>query len=370
MQILDLFFNQNLPLDLFIHHYFKSHRALGSKDRPYIADAVYQVVRWYGLLKCWCGPNSSMQELVRTAMAQPIEKLQQKDGIASYDRVSFPEWLFSKLKEAYGEDMAIQICTLSNQRATQAIRTNRLKTTREQLKIALEEKLPVRFSSYCPEGLVILQRANYFQLPEYVRGEFEVQDEGSQLLASLVEPKPGEHVLDFCSGSGGKSLAIAPQMLGKGQLYLHDVRKRALLEAKMRCKRAGIQNVQFIEALDPKLKALKGKMDWVLVDAPCSGTGTLRRNPDMKWKLTSQEVVRLTELQRDIFKSALHYLKPTGRIVYATCSLLPEENQAQLEYFLKNFPLEQVGPVFQTFPTTDGPDGFFGVVMKFHNKVK
>lgn len=215
-----------------------------------------------------------------------------------------------------------------------------------------------------PHGIVFHKKINFFNLPEFKEGLFEVQDEGSQLVADLCRVEPGEQVLDYCSGSGGKTLAFAYRMQQKGQIFLHDIRDHILAEAKKRLKRAGIQNAQIIEYESPKLKKLKKKMDWVLVDAPCSGTGTLRRNPDMKWKFSEEALRRLVGEQRMIFEKALSFLKPSGKIVYATCSILKEENEEQISHFLKTYPLELAADPFRSLPQKDSMDGFFGAVFK------
>jgi 16S rRNA C967 or C1407 C5-methylase (RsmB/RsmF family) len=184
------------------------------------------------------------------------------------------------------------------------------------------------------------------------------------MIADLVEAKSGQRGLDYCSGSGGKTLAIAPKMGGKGELYLHDIRAYSLKEAVLRLRRAGIQNAQILPPDHATLKKLPGKMDWVLIDAPCSGTGTLRRNPDMKWKIDKAMIDRLVEEQRTIVKDALKYVKPEGRLVYATCSILPEENEAQVEFFISQLGLKLEKEPLKLLPQANGPDGFFGAVFK------
>lgn len=171
--------------------------------------------------------------------------------------------------------------------------------------------------------------------------------------------------MDYCAGSGGKTLAFAPRMQNKGQIYLHDVREHALLESRRRLKRAGIQNAQIVKADDTaKLKKLKKSMQWVLVDAPCTGTGTMRRNPDMKWNMAEETLPKLLGLQRSVFEKALSYMHPDGRLVYATCSILKEENQDQVAHFLKTYQLELVQEPFQCFPSEGGMDGFYGAIFK------
>jgi 16S rRNA C967 or C1407 C5-methylase (RsmB/RsmF family) len=169
-------------------------------------------------------------------------------------------------------------------------------------------------------------------------------------------------VLDYCAGAGGKTLAFAHLLQQTGQIYLHDIRPAALQEARKRLNRAGVQNVQF--SISP---TLKGKMDWVIVDVPCSGTGTLRRNPDLKWKFETMDLEKLMGEQQAIFQEALSYLHPEGHIVYMTCSILPHENEHQIQYFQKTFDLEVV-EIFQTLPLLNGMDGFFAAVLKFGQK--
>jgi 16S rRNA C967 or C1407 C5-methylase (RsmB/RsmF family) len=219
--------------------------------------------------------------------------------------------------------------------------------------------------TYAKQGIVFHKKINFFGLPEFKEGLFEVQDEGSQLVADMVQVKPGQWVMDYCAGSGGKTLAFAPRMEKTGQIFLHDSRPYALEEARKRLRRAGVQNSQVVLPDDPKLKKLKKKMHWVLVDAPCTGTGTMRRNPDMKWNFDEQTLTRLLGLQRSIFEKALSFLRPDGYIVYATCSLLREENQNQMEHFIKTYDLEAEGPVFQSLPSRHGMDAFFSICLKF-----
>ena len=211
---------------------------------------------------------------------------------------------------------------------------------------------------------MVLQRLHLAALPEFRSGLFELQDEGSQLVAQLIRAKEGDEVLDFCAGSGGKSLAFASSMRGKGQIYLHDVRSSILLQAKKRLKRAGIQNAQIATSHSKAKQLLKKRMDWVLVDAPCTGTGTLRRNPDLKWKFTEETLQKLQMEQRDIFKEALTFLKPGGRIVYATCSLLKEENEEQAAYFQCCHNLKLIAPFFCSTPQVGEMDGFFAATFQ------
>lgn len=363
LQLLSQYETGDAPLDLLIYRYFKAHKALGSKDRAHVSETVYACVRWKLLLDhmtnngTWAEKIAMMQQAIwETAKTSP--------HIPAQIRFSFPEYLYEKIMAFHGEQTAHELFAACNEPAPTTVRVNTLKVTRDKLFETWKDQHSVEKSTESDTAINFKKKISLFSLPEFKEGFFEVQDAGSQLLASLVDAKPGQHVLDYCSGSGGKTLAIAPRMQQQGQIYLHDIRTHILTEAKRRLKRAGVQNAQLIPAEDPKLKKLKKKMDWVLVDAPCSGTGTLRRNPDMKWKIDEEMVTRLVSQQRVIFERALSYLSPKGTIVYGTCSLLPDENQHQLDHFLKTYDLELVGEPFQSLPKPGMMDGFFAAAMR------
>ena len=374
-QLLESYSQQKLPIDLVINHYFRDHPALGSKDRAFIAETVYALIRWQSSLnalasKTFNSPSPSWQERYQTYLTvdmdqlqQELEQLEQRGDISLSTRVSCPPVLFDLLVKNYGLEQAREICLISNTQAPTTVRANVLKISRDNLLEKWKETYEVSPTHTSPHGITFHKKMNFFQLPEFKEGLFEIQDEGSQLLAQLMQVKPGQHVLDYCAGSGGKTLAFAPVMEGKGQIYVHDIRPFALQEAKRRLARAGVQNYQILLPDSPQIKKIKKKMDWVLVDAPCSGTGTLRRNPDMKWKFDAEMLDRLVGQQRTIFEKALSFLKPDGRIVYATCSLLKEENELQLQHFLSTYSLKIEGEPFRTLPTKGGMDGFFGVIL-------
>ncbi len=352
------------PLDLALHYYFRAHKALGAKDRAYIAETVYALVRWRGLLDERCSQPPTWEKRLACFLEGDWDKAD--ENMPPHIRLSFPKELFDLLVASHGLETASALCRISNSPAPTTVRANALKTTREALLTMWKERYQVAPCKEAPCGITFLQKINFFELPEFKQGLFEVQDEGSQLLAALVQAKPGDAVMDYCAGSGGKTLAFAPAMQNRGQIYLHDIRARALAESRKRLRRAGIQNAQVAPAEDAKLKRLKKNMNWVLVDAPCSGTGTLRRNPDMKWKFSLEMLQRLVGQQRTIFERALSYVRPGGHIVYATCSILKEENEEQIAHFLKTYPLERVGTAFQTLPSEGGMDGFFGTVFRLN----
>lgn len=358
------FSRQEGPLDFFITRYFRNHKALGSKDRAYIAEMVYTLIRWKGLIDAHLGQNSPWEEKVDLLQSHSIEELQAKATLPLHAKVSFPLWLFERICSKWGEEKGIEICQNSNGRAPACIRINPLMTTREDFLAKIKPNYDVLPTPLSPWGIIFQKRINFFELPEFRQGVFEIQDEGSQLLADLVNPSPQDQVIDFCSGSGGKTLGFAHKMRGKGQIYLHDIRPHILLEAKKRLRKAGIQNAQFLCSKNPHLKNLKGKMQWVLVDAPCSGTGTLRRNPDMKWKQENATIERLVQQQREIFDEAQKFLAPKGKIIWGTCSILPEENEEQIAYFLKTYPLKLAQEPLQLLPKQGSHDGFYGAILE------
>ncbi len=362
--ILELFIKQNLPLDLFLKNYFKENKSIGSHDRKFLTENIYKMIRWRGLVRYLCKDDLSIENQIEILETLNPEEYLSNKTIPLHARLSFPQAYFDFLLEELGEEKTKEFCLQSNYPAPTTIRTNVLKTTRENLNDRLSKSQEVILGAHSPLAIHFAHRVNFLTLPEFKEGLFEVQDEASQLVSLEVKVKPGDHFLDYCAGSGGKSLAIAPQMKGKGQLYLHDTRTYPLGEAKKRLKRAGIQNAKVIDPLELKKQNLHGKMDWVLADVPCSGSGTLRRNPDMKWKFDLKALENTQLLQREIFAKALTFVKQNGYIVYSTCSVFPAENEKQTEFFLKNFPVKRASPSFFSFPSKGGMDGFYSVVLQ------
>lgn len=364
LQILPAFEMQNLPLDVFLRNYFRIHKAVGSKDRKEICEAIYGIIRWRGLLDHISEKPLNWETRYSAFKNFSPNEYRYNSKIPAYIRASFPKAFYEMLSASLGEEKAFEFCMTCNYPAPTTVRVNTLKTTRDALLDRWKSKHKVSPCKHSSTGIRFDEKINFFGSEEFKEGLFEVQDEASQLIADLVAIQPGERFLDYCAGSGGKSLAIAPKLAGRGQLFLHDIRPYVLLEARKRLKRAGIQNAQPLTSDSPNKNSIKFRMDWVLVDAPCSGTGTLRRNPDMKWKFDEGMVTRIVAEQRQIFEEALNYLKPGGHIVYATCSILPQENEQQAAYFLEHYPLELAREPFSTFPKSGGMDGFFGVVFK------
>jgi 16S rRNA C967 or C1407 C5-methylase (RsmB/RsmF family) len=355
--------NSSQPLDLSLSDYFRSHKSLGSHDRRYIGETVYSLVRWKSLFD-QVDPEDSTSQRIHLLEKQPIEEWAKERFLSEWAKRGTTPFLLQKLIDAYGPEEGRSLAEILNTPALITVRANLMKTTRETLIEKWTSKFQVRPGSRSLTAIHFAKREPLFTLPEFKEGLFEVQDEGSQLVAQLIQAKSGDRILDYCSGSGGKMLAVAPAMKGKGEIYLHDIRTNALKEAQKRLRRAGIQNAQTLEPGHPTLPKLYGKMDWVLADVPCSGTGTLRRNPDMKWKIDAPMIERLIEEQRSIIAKAVRYMKPTGKLVYATCSILPEENEQQIDYFLKNSPLVLDREPLRILPEQGGCDGFFAAVFR------
>lgn len=366
LKIFESYAAHHLPLDLCISNHFRANKALGSKDRGYIADTIYTIVRWKSLIDYLCEPPITSEKRLKVYLQIDLETQKSNPDIPRHIRLSFPEILMNLLINSYGLDKAEELCLISNTAAPTTVRVNPLKISRATLLERWSKIYSVEACKHSPYGITFLKKISLFTLDEFKLGYFEMQDEGSQLLAALIKAQPGQHVMDYCAGAGGKTLAFAPLMHNKGQIYLHDIRSNALEEAKKRLARAGIQNAQIIKNDDAiKQKKLKKKMDWILVDAPCSGTGTLRRNPDMKWSFTEETIPRLVGLQRLIFEKALSFMRQDGKIVYATCSLLQEENELQIAHFMKTYGLKMTQEPFKTLPSIRGMDGFYAAVLEY-----
>ena len=363
-----LYQKTHAPLDLALSDYFKAHKSLGSNDRKCIGDTVYGMVRWKSLIDWACPPSLPFLYRLGWYRSAAFSAALQNPSAPEPARWGLSDFLSKKFHADFGKEKAEDIAKILNTPAPMTIRANLLKTTRDHLLSLWKDVYPMRPCAHAQSGIQFEKRHPLFSLPEFKQGLFEVQDEGSQLVSALVQASPGEVILDFCSGSGGKTLAFAPSTQGRGQIYLHDIRPAALLQAKKRLHRAGIQNAQCLNANHPQLARLKKRCDWVLIDVPCSGTGTLRRNPDQKWKLDAPMLERLISEQRLIMEQAISFLKPNGRLVYATCSILSEENEGQVQHFLQSYPLTLEAPPLSLLPQAGGMDGFFAAVFSHANQ--
>jgi 16S rRNA (cytosine967-C5)-methyltransferase len=299
-------------------------------------------------------------------------------------RSNMPKWLFEKLVAQFGEAEALDLADALNVPAPLDLRVNTMKANREDV-IAELAQAPIAADAtpYAPLGLRVHKKPQLQNLPLFKSGAIEVQDEGSQVLAQILGAKRGEMVVDFCAGAGGKTLALGALMRNTGRLYAFDVSEKRLTKLKPRLARSGLSNVHPVviaHERDAKIKRLAGKIDRVLVDAPCSGMGTLRRNPDVKWRQQPQAIGEMQEKQASILDGASRLLRAGGRLVYATCSLLNEENDVIVEQFLANHPDFQLVPMSQVLaeqkiplemdqylkmlPHKHQTDGFFAAVLE------
>jgi 16S rRNA (cytosine967-C5)-methyltransferase len=313
-------------------------------------------------------------------VTSPTESIIERIGI----EYSFPDWMVQSLVKQYGESEAEKICSTLNKQAPLTLRVNTLKTTVGLCQAELSKQgIEATKTLLSPFGLNLSKRINVFSLPVFRDGWFEVQDEGSQLLPFLIDPKTNAKLLDLCAGAGGKTLEFSALMKNRGEIFATDINSYRLEELRKRSKRAGAQNirVQEIQAIEDLNGQYSNFFDIVFVDAPCSGLGTIRRNPGMKWMVTEQTVNEVSEKQRSILHSSAPLVKPGGRIVYATCTLLRQENEDVVDEFLmrhSDFTLVDAngllhtwqeglitsGSFFKLLPHIHGTDGFFCAVLE------
>lgn len=351
------------PADAVLSHYFRENREIGQRDRAFIAEVTYAVLRRLRWLRAIAGEQATPRSLILVWLARgegwPLRKFQ---GLASEAeqgwlesiksvevaddslgvQADLPDWLIERLLPQLGEAGVLALARALNRSAPLDLRANLLKLDRDALRTALHETGVIsQPTPYASQGLRLDGKPALQKHPLFLSGAFEVQDEGSQLLGHLVQPKRGELVVDFCAGAGGKTLQLGAMMRSTGRLYAFDVAEKRLARLKPRVARAGLSNVHPVliaHERDAKVKRLAGKADRVLVDAPCSGLGTLRRNPDLKWRQTPEAVAEMVAKQQAILASAARMVKPGGRLVYATCSLLAEENDGVVDTFLREHP--------------------------------
>lgn len=404
LELLDAIHAATAPADRTVAAYFRARRYVGAKDRAAISDLAYAVLRHRARLDWWAGraadPRAaSLKGRNRSRIIAELclsrgwqtgavatvfsggkhgaAALSESERVLADDlsgrslddpaqplwvRGNFPEWVEPPLREALGGGLAEEVAAL-NRKAPLDLRVNTLKATREAARAALSAQgvtaVPTPLS---PVGLRVNGKVNLAVLPAFRDGLVEVQDEGSQLVALLVGAAPGMRICDFCAGAGGKTLAIAAGMDNRGHIVACDVLAGRLDRSADRLRRAGVHNVRrqpLEHERDRWVKRHGASFDRVLVDAPCSGTGTWRRNPDAPWRLDPSDLRRLCDLQDRILASAARLVRPGGRLVYATCSLLPVENAARIEAFLAASPDFSVVPVGEVWAETVAtlPDG-------------
>ena len=392
------------PADQALSAYFRQHRNLGQQDRAFIAETAFAVLRRRRSLEAAAGGAAprelAVAALVRVfglsgrALAQDAAlvarvKAFAADALPAAVQADLPDWLWERLLAAYGGQEAAAIAQGLLGAAPLDLRVNLAKLSREDAlaQLGLEGAPTVRIegtpTALSPAGIRLRGKPAINRHPLFLSGGIEVQDEGSQLLAYLVAPRRGEMVADFCAGAGGKTLALAMLMHGTGRIYAMDVSAKRLRELAPRAARAGISNVHPIALAgeaDVRVKRLAGKIDRVLVDAPCSGFGTLRRNPDLKWRHGPGAVAELAAKQARILEAAAKLLKPGGRLVYATCSILPDENEAVADAFAAAHPEFKAlscaqllaaqripvdtGERLRLWPHRHGTDGFFAAAYE------
>jgi 16S rRNA (cytosine967-C5)-methyltransferase len=392
------------PAEVSLKFFFRDHPELGSQDRAFIADSVYALLRRRHLLES-LAPQGTPREMALLALLklvgvslrelQPLLRNGEEAWLAHIKgqaasalplaiQAEFPDWLVERLRSEMSDAEILALGRAMQEPAPLDLRVNTLLAKREDVLAKLKEDgiaaVPTRYS---PTGVRLLSKIALNHHPLFVEGKIEVQDEGSQLLALLLEPRRRDMVVDFCAGGGGKTLLLGALMQSQGRLYAFDVAEKRLANLKPRLARSGLSNVhaQRIEhENDTKVKRLRGKIDRVLVDAPCSGLGRLRRNPDLKWRQTPQEIAEWTKKQASILTAASGLVKPGGRLVYGTCSFLREENEAIVEGFLgqhADFSLGDAqavmarqridlscGQLLRLTPHQHGTDGFFAAILE------
>lgn len=392
------------PADAVLRAFFRAHPRLGSRDRAFIAETVFGCLRRKRLLEHLAGgPHprrlvlaylTKLQGISARELALVVEPtetawLNRVRAASLIDlplalRCDLPDWLIDWLLPRLGEAALLELARSLNEPAPLDLRVNRMKTTRDAvLDRFAREGIGATATPYSPLG-VRLQGHPAIDRHELFRsGAIEVQDEGSQLLGLLVAPKRRDLVVDFCAGAGGKTLLLGDLMHSQGRLYAFDTAERRLANLKPRLARAGLSNVEprlIASERAERLGRLAGKADRVLVDAPCSGLGTLRRNPDLKWRQTPAAVAEMTAKQASILAAAARLVRPGGRLIYGTCSLLQEENEDIVLGFLAthpNFSLIPAAPVLAQVqvpldtgdflaltPAAHRCDGFFAAVLE------
>jgi 16S rRNA (cytosine967-C5)-methyltransferase len=393
------------PADAVLSEFFREHRVLGARDRGFIAEIVYAVLRRRRLLENLIGIDVSPRRLVLAALVR-LDGVSQRQLVPSVDekeaqwltqlkaedmgllrpveQADFPDWLGEKLEKQMGVEAMLNLARGLNMPAPLDLRVNPLKTSREAVLTRLNsEGIEARACPYAPFAIRLKGKPALQRHPLYLSGEIEVQDEGSQLLGHLLAPRRGEMVVDFCAGAGGKTLLLGALMHSAGRLYAFDVAEKRLSRLRTRVARAGLSNVHVYcisSEHDARVKRLAGKIDRVLVDVPCSGLGTLRRNPDLKWRQSAESVTELARKQLGILSGAARLVRPGGRLAYATCSILSEENEEVIAAFLaehpefkslsaekilgrQNIPLE-CGEVLHLTPHQHNTDGFYALVLE------
>ena len=387
---LNAIFNDGEYADKVVARALKKDKRWGSSDRKFVAETIYEIVRWKRLYSEVAEVKEPfdrdnlwrMFSVWAVLRGYPIPDWKQLEGTPErkikgrFDELSktraikesIPDWMDELGVKELGEKLWATEISAQNQPAKVILRTNTLNTTREKLRaILMDLNIETETLKDQPEALVLKERANVFLTDAFKQGLFEVQDANSQLVAAFLDVKPGMRVVDTCAGAGGKTLHLAALMENKGQLIAMDLYESKLKQLKLRAKRNGAFNIEYKIIDSTKvIKKLAEKADRVLIDAPCSGLGVLKRNPDAKWKLQPEFIDNIKKVQAEVLESYSRIVKPGGKLVYATCSILPSENQEQIQHFLTT----ETGKSFtfvnekKILASESGFDGFYMALLE------
>jgi 16S rRNA (cytosine967-C5)-methyltransferase len=390
---LNAIFNEGEYADKVVARSLKKDKRWGSSDRKFVAETIYEIVRWKRLYSEIAEVKEPFDRdnlwrifaVWAVLRGYPIPDWRQLDGTPErkikgrFDELSkirtfkesIPDWMDELGVKELGEKVWSKEITAQNQPAKVILRVNTLKTTKEKLKaILMDLNIETEYLKDQPDALVLKERANVFLTDAFKQGFFEVQDANSQLVAAFLDVKPGMRVVDTCAGAGGKTLHIASLMENKGQLIAMDLYESKLKQLKLRAKRNSAFNIEYRIIDSTKvIKKLHEKADRVLIDAPCSGLGVLKRNPDAKWKLQPEFIDNIRKVQAEVLENYSKIVKPGGKLVYATCSILPSENQEQVQRFLTT----EIGKQFQfiedrkILASESGFDGFYMALLERKN---
>ncbi len=381
-------FNEGVYADKAVQKALKRDSRWGARDRKFVAETIYDIVRWkrlyaeiaevkepftrpnlWRLFSVWCVlrgiPLPDWNQIEPTPSRRIKGRFDELSKIRKI-KESIPDWLDEMGVAELGEKKWSKEITALNKQAEVILRVNSLKTTKEELQAALvEDGIETVMLPDHPDAIKLVERANVFRTDSFHKGWFEVQDASSQLVAAYLDVKPGMKVIDTCAGAGGKTLHLAALMENKGQIIAMDIYESKLKKLKIRAKRDGVHNITLrtIDSTKP-IKKLHGKADRVLIDAPCSGIGVIRRNPDSKWKLQPEFIDNIRAVQQDILTRYSKMVKDGGKLVYATCSVLPSENQDQVQAFLKTNTDFKLISDKKVLSSESGYDGFYMALLE------
>lgn len=389
---LNFIFNEGEYADKIVAKALKKDLRWGAKDRKFVAETIYEIVRWkrlyaeiaevkepynredlWRMFAVWAVlrgyPIPDWTQLEGTPNRRIKGRFEELSKIRKY-RESIPDWMDELGAKELGETLWTKEISAQNEQAKVILRVNTLKTTKEKLRaILMDLDIDTEIVKEYPQALVLKERANVFMTDAFKEGFFEVQDASSQMVAEMLDVEPGMRVIDTCAGAGGKTLHIANLMENKGQLIAMDLYESKLKQLKIRAKRNGVFNVEYRIIDSTKvIKKLHEKADRILIDAPCSGLGVLKRNPDAKWKLQPEFIDNIKQIQADILERYSKMLKPGGKMVYATCSVLPSENENQVALFLQNNPDFKLVKQKKVLAHQSGFDGFYMAQMVRNSK--